>query len=218
MNEAGQLIGKPIHSLDGEIGSVQDLYFDDRTWQVRYLVVDTGKWLSGKRVLLAPEAIVKPWHQQPSIDVKLTTEQILSSPDIDSELPMSRAVEEAMHLHYQWTPYWGTMAPAPPVEDGPETVLAAESLVHEKLQSADELAGFHVVAGDGEVGAVQDLLLDDNLDRFLFLVVEVKGWLFGKKVLVGPSLISKVDWSAFTVQLNANRQALKTAQEYEPAA
>ena len=64
---------------------------------------------------------------------------------------------------------------------------------------------------------MEDLLLDDDLSRILFLVVEVKGWLFEKKVLVGPSLISRVDWATSTVYVNANRQALKSAQEYNPA-
>ena len=64
MNNASLLISKTIDALDGEIGSVHDLYFDDQTWSVRYLVVDTGKWLSGRKVLVSPEAIVKPWHHQ----------------------------------------------------------------------------------------------------------------------------------------------------------
>jgi hypothetical protein len=80
------------------------------------------------------------------------------------------------------------------------------------------LGGYHVEAGDGEVGHVEDVLLDDDLSRILFLVVQVKGLLFGKKVLAGPSLIASVDWATSTVHLNANRQALKNAQEYNPAA
>ena len=73
-------------------------------------------------------------------------------------------------------------------------------------------------AMDGEVRHVEDLLLDDDVSRILFLVVEVKGWLIGKKVLAGPSLFSRVDWATSTVHVNANRQALKSAQEYNPAA
>ena len=229
MNNASLLIGKTIDALDGEIGSVHDLYFDDQTWSVRYLVVDTGKWLPGRKVLVAPEAIVKPWHHQPAIAVKLTTEQIRSSPDIDTAMPVSRVAEELLHRHYQWTPYWDpTIGPIPPVpppppaltveEDRQEAGKTAESLVDVRLRSANELAGYHVEAGGDEVGHVQDLLLDDDLSRILFLVVEVKGWLFGKKVLAGPSMISGVDWAASSVHLNANRQALKSAQEYNPAA
>jgi uncharacterized protein YrrD len=172
MNNASLVIGKAIEAADGEIGSVDDLYFDDQSWSVRYLVVDTGKWLPGRRVVLTPEAIVKPWHHQAAVAVKLTKEQIQSEPDADTA----------------------------------------------KLRSANELADYHVKARDGEVGHVQDLLLDDDLARVLFLVVEVKSWLFGKKVLVGPSMITNVDQETSTVHLNANRQALKSAQEYDPAA
>lgn len=228
MNNASLLIGKTMEALDGEIGSVHDLYFDDQTWSVRYLVVGTGKWLPGKKVLVTPEAIVKPWHHQPSIAVKLTMEQIRSGPDIDTAMPISRVAEELLHRHYQWTPYWDTaIAPIPAIppppavtveEDRVEAGKAAESLVDVRLRSANELGGYHVKAGDGDVGHVQDLLLDDDLSRILFLVVEVKGWLFGKKVLVGPSLVSGVDWATSTVFVSANRQALKSAQEYNPAA
>ena len=229
MNNASQLVGKTIGALDGEIGSVHDLYFDDQTWSVRYLVVDTGKWLPGRKVLMAPEAIVKPWHHQAAIAVELTTEQIRSSPDIDTAMPVSRMAEASLHRHYQWTPYWAsTIVPVPPMprssppltveDDRQEDGTTAESLVNVRLRSANELGGYHVKARDGEVGNVDDLLLDDDLSRILFLVVEVKGWLFGKRVLAGPSLISTVDWSASTVHVSANREALKNAQEYNPAA
>ncbi len=93
----------------------------------------------------------------------------------------------------------------------------AESLVDVRLRSANELGGYHVMARDGEVGHVEDLLLDDDLSRVLFVVVEVKGWLLRKKVLVGPSLISQVDWATSTVHVNANCQALKNGQAYNPA-
>ena len=225
MNNASRLIGKTLDALDGEVGSVYDLYFDDQTWNLRYLVVDTGKWLPGRKALVSSEAIVTPWHHQAAIAVKLTKEQIRSSPDIDLATPISRVAEELLHRHYQWTPYWdSTMVPPMPprahtVEaDRQEVGHAAESPVDLRLRSADELAGYHVQAGDDEIGHVHDLLLDDDLSRILFLVVEMKELFFVKRVLAGPSLISRVDWAISTVHLDANRQALKNAQEYDPAA
>lgn len=228
MNNASRLIGKTIDALDGEIGSVHDLYFDDQTWSVRYLVVDTGRWLPGRKVLLAPQQIVTPWHHRAAIAVKLTMEQIRSSPDIDTAMPVSRLAEGLLHRHHQWAPYWGsTIVPIPPMppppaltveDDRHEAGKTGESLVEVRLRSANELGGYHVKAGDGAVGDVEDLLLDDNVSRILFLVVEVEGWVFGKKVLAGPSLISRVDWATSTVHVTANRQALKSAQEYNPAA
>jgi uncharacterized protein YrrD len=228
MNNASRLIGKTIDALDGEIGHVDDLYFDDQAWSVRYLLVGTGKWLSGRKVLVAPESIVKPWHDQPAIAVNLTTEQIRSSPQVDSAIPVSRSAEELLHEHYQWIPYWDPrivaippMPPSPPalaVEEVRAEGGTTESGVDVRLRSASELGGYHVRARDGEVGTVEDLLVDDDVSHILFLVVEVKGWLFGKKVLAGRSLISRVDWPTSTVHVSANRQALKGAQEYNPAA
>src|SRR5690349_8431200 len=131
MNDAGRLIGKTIDTVDGEIGSVHDLYFDDQTWTVRYLAVDTGKWLPGRKVLVAPEAIVKPWHNQAAIPVNLTMEQIRSSPDIDTAAPLSRMAEELLHRHYQRTPYWDSTAmPRLTVEEDRQTAgTTPESLV-----------------------------------------------------------------------------------------
>lgn len=211
MNSASRLIGKTINSLDGEVGSVHDLYFDDETWSVRYLVVDTGKWLPGRKVLMAPEAIVKPWHHEAAVDVRLTMEQIRSSPEIDTAMPISRAFEESLHRHYQWTPYWDATT-------APIASLPAESAADVRIRGANELGGYRVEARDGDVGQVEDLLLDDEISRILFLVIAVKGWIFGKKVLAGPSLISGVDWATSTVHVSGNRQALRSAQEYDPAA
>src|SRR4051812_48379142 len=186
MNNASKVIGKTIVALDADIGSVHDLYFDDQTLSVRYLIVDTGNWLPGRKVLVAPEAIVKPWHHQVAIAVKLTTEQIRSSPEVDTTMPVSRVAEELLHRHYEWTPYWAsTMVPLPPMppppaltveEDRQEAGKKAESGVDLRLRSVNELGGYRVEASDGMVGHVEDLLLDDDLSRILFLAVEVKGW------------------------------------------
>jgi uncharacterized protein YrrD len=229
MNNASRLVGKTIDALDGEIGSVHDLYFDVQTWSVRYLIVDTGKWLPGRKVLVTPEAIVKPWHHQAAIAVKLTVEQIRSSPDINTTMPISRMGEALLYRHYQWTPYWdSTILPTPPMPPPPsaltvegdrqEAGATADSLVNVRLRSTNELGGYHVTARDGDIGKVDDLLLDDDVSRILFLVVAVKGWFSDKRVLAGPSLISRVDWATSTVHVSANYQALKSAQEYNPAA
>ena len=49
--------GYELDSLDGEIGKVKEFYFDDRHWTIRYLVADTGNWLSGRQVLISPYAL-----------------------------------------------------------------------------------------------------------------------------------------------------------------
>ena len=73
-----------IGAVDGVIGHVKDLYLDDKDWVVRYLVVDTGGWLSDKKVLISPMAIGKPNWAQEVLPVSITKEQVRNSPDVDT--------------------------------------------------------------------------------------------------------------------------------------
>jgi uncharacterized protein YrrD len=211
-------LGKRIDALDGHIGSVRDLFFDEQTWQVRYLVVDTGKWLPGREVLIIPEAIAKPWHETGDLPLNLTKEQIQTSPEIDAEQPMSRATEELLYRHFQWMPYWDMAAAPVPSAPAPDTGSKAESLNEVGLRSANELGGYHVQATDGEVGRLDDFLLHDDCDRILFLVIAVKGLFFGKEVLAAPRLVSRVDRAGSAVCLDATKQSIKSAQEYTKTA
>jgi uncharacterized protein YrrD len=74
------LIGFTMGATDGEIGKVRDFYFDDHSWTIRYLVVETGGWLSGRKVLISPEAVLKENRDKHVFPVNLTMEQIKNSP------------------------------------------------------------------------------------------------------------------------------------------
>ena len=74
------LRGTIIAATDGEIGSVQDLYFDDLRWTVRYLMVDTGAWLPGRQVLISPMAVGGPSWGEGRLPVRLTKQQVENSP------------------------------------------------------------------------------------------------------------------------------------------
>ena len=95
MITAKGLFGRAIDAQDGHIGSLHDLYFDDQVWTVRYLVIDTAKWLPGRKVLILPEATLQPWHGEEALPVKLTKDQIKSSPDIDTAQPISQKLNNS---------------------------------------------------------------------------------------------------------------------------
>ncbi|HEV8675884.1 MAG TPA: PRC-barrel domain-containing protein [Methylomirabilota bacterium] len=95
-----------IGATDGDIGSVYDLYFDDRTWTVRYIVVDTGNWLPGRRVLISPLSVQEPSWSLQRLGVGLTKGQVKDSPDIDTAKPVSRQHEVALAIYYGLAPYW----------------------------------------------------------------------------------------------------------------
>src|SRR5438105_5096052 len=100
------LAGFHLAATDGSIGEVQDCYFDDVHWTVRYLVVDTGGWLSGRKVLISPMAIRGIDIDGEHVIVDLTREQVERSPDIDTHRPVSRQHEIALLQYYGYPSYW----------------------------------------------------------------------------------------------------------------
>jgi len=100
------LYGCKLTAMDGEIGHVKDFYFDDRTWVVRYLVADTGSWLSGRQVLLSLHAFGRWNREEETLQIKLTRQQIVDSPSIDSHLPVSRQYEIEYYKYFGWPVYW----------------------------------------------------------------------------------------------------------------
>src|SRR4029453_5598628 len=105
MRTAGELKGGTIEAMDGDIGSVQDLYFDDRTWTVRYVVVDTGAWVPGRQVPIPPFAFqAVPGASR--LRTSLTKKQIENSPSPDSDRPVNRQREVEFSRYYGY-PYYG---------------------------------------------------------------------------------------------------------------
>src|SRR5688572_14528188 len=101
------LIGFTLGAIDGEIGIIKDFYFDDRTWNVRYLIIETGGWLFGRKVLLSPVELQTPDWQRKVFPVNLTQEQIKNSPDINTDKPVSLRQEIDLRMHYGWADYGG---------------------------------------------------------------------------------------------------------------
>jgi hypothetical protein len=101
-----QLYGGKLHASDGEIGHVKEFYFDDQKWVVRYAVVDTGSWLLGRQVLIAPHAFGMLDQNTAFLLVNLTRQEIEKSPPIESHKPVSRQYEEEYFRYYGWPSYW----------------------------------------------------------------------------------------------------------------
>lgn len=225
---ASSLIGYMISATDGEIGSVQDLLFDDENWTIRWLVVDTGTWLSGRKVLLPPSACVEPLAATRTLEVKVTRQQVKDSPSIDTDAPVSRMQESEVVGYYGWEPYWlaypyaataGMPNPAPPVEPrrtaDTETVGAAEK-GDPHLRSLNEVTGYYVHATDGDIGHVEEFLMDADDWTLRYVVVDTKNWWPGKKTLVSPRSFRDVNWEEATVTTSLTRDRVKNAPEYDP--
>jgi uncharacterized protein YrrD len=213
-----------IHASDGEIGSVEDLYFDDETWAIRYLIVNTGSWLSSKLVLISPIFIKRADWATSQIHITLTRKQIENSPDIDTRRPVSRQYEADYMDYYGSSYYWGSgnmwgsgMYPtALARREFPYTRTDADHLqwADSHLRSCKEVTGYNIEATDGEIGHVQDFIVDQYSWSVRYLEVKTRNWLPGKVVLISPEWIENVQWAGSKVRVGVNRETIKTTQEF----
>jgi uncharacterized protein YrrD len=226
------LKGLTVGALDGEVGSVHDVYFDDKQWTVRYFVVDTGTWLSGRRVLISPMALRQPADVVGDrLQVGLSKAQIENAPSWDTDKPVSRQHEIAYARHYDYPYYWagparwGTawdpftgIVPAPRPDPVEEEIIARErENADEHLHSARDVTGYYVQAKDDDVGHVEDFLVDDHTWAIRYLIVDTRNWLPGRKVLLAPSWIKNVSWDESKVYVDLRRQEVETSPEYHPS-
>jgi hypothetical protein len=227
---ANDLHGYSIHATDGDIGHVDQFYFDDEAWAVRYLVIDTGNWLTGKRVLISPIAVNGIDRDKKTFDAGLTKEQVKNSPDVDTHMPISRRREMEYFNYYGWPYYWyggglwggafypGALnmasaldaesgaRPKPPVEPGDS-----------HLRSTKVVLNYHVEAADGEIGHVEDFIMDDRTWTIRYLVVNTRDWWPGERVLVPPRWIDQLSWAESRVYVGVDRASIKSAPRYEPS-
>lgn len=226
--KSADLNGATIAAKDADIGSVRDLYLDDTSWAIRYLVVDAGGWLSGRSVLISPISISRIEHSG-RIAVTLNREQVRNSPPVDSDRPVSRRYESDYFAYYGFPPYWGgpmlwgmgayPTAPIPPsVETPREAQLAQrERDAHDDdhLRSANEVRGYRVNATDGEIGHIEDLVVDDRDWAVRYLIVDTRNWWPGKKTLVSPAWTQSVSWAQGEIHFKVTRQVIRDSPAYD---
>ena len=213
-----QRYGEKLRATDGEIGHVRDFYFDDKNWTVRYLVADTGGWLSGRLVLISPHALGHLYPQGKVLLVNLTREQIEKSPSIDEHKPVSRQQEEEYHRHYGYPyyaeswPLWG-LAEYPVVVPPPPPTAAEQHGVDSHLRSARVVKGYKVEASDGAIGNLADFMIDGRTWTLREIVVESGHWYSGKQIRIPTEKISRISYDESTVYVDATKAAIAEAAE-----
>ena len=216
-----------VTASDGVIGHVKDVFFDDIRWTIRYLVVDTGKWLSGREVLISPYAVKPLVAVARNIDVRLTRQQVTDSPDVDTHMPVSRQRESEVAAYYGYPSYWGAndlwaMGGYPyfPVALSTEAELAADKVAHDAraasndgaLRSAARVKGYAIHATDGSIGHVSDFIFDDETWAIRYFVVDARDWWpGGESVLIGVHWIDAIDWSEQCVRVKVTRAQVRSS-------
>jgi sporulation protein YlmC with PRC-barrel domain len=230
-----------IRATDGDIGHVKDFYFSDQEWVVRYLVVDTSVWLPNRKVLISPMFISKPNWRDKMLQVSITKNQVKHSPDIDTDKPVSRQEEGSYYRYYDYPYYWGGAelwgenaypyaTPDTQVGRQPERAqhgrgAAGRATLPEPdaepsdrhLRSGKEVIGYHIEATDGEIGHVDDLLVDEDTWAIRYLIVKTSSWWGGHEVLIVPQWITGVSLPDNQVQVSLTRKQVKDAPVYSSA-
>lgn len=213
-----------------DLGKVSSFLFDDDSWTVRYLTVDTGGWLSEQLVIVDPSAVDIAAAAGRDLRLDLTKEQVEASPSIDADAPVSRQKMTDLHEHYGWPMWWaadmqGTVMPPilPPGTSGSESAEESASvLVAERgdsnLRSTAEVMGYQVEAADGSIGHVEDFVVDDEAWVLRYVVVDTRDWLPGKHVLVAVPWIRDIDWSARVVRFDLEKESIEESPPFDPEA
>ncbi len=241
LRSINDLQGREIRATDGEIGSVDQFFFDDETWTIRYLVVDTGHWVPGRQVLVSPIALGTAWVAE-VLNVSLTREQIKNSPGIDTDKPVSREHEAEHRDYYGYPIYWGggglwgggaspagLMTMGYPDRAGVATGYAAaparqpetarkEQQGDPHLRTTQAVIGYYIEAQDGDIGHVEDFLIDDETWAIRYMVIDTVNWWPGKKVVVAPQWIERVRWEESKVYVDLTRESIKGAPEFDAKA
>jgi PRC-barrel domain len=228
-----------IGATDGDIGKVDDLYFEDMSWTVRYIVVDAGSWLVGRQVLISPRAILNVDPVGQRLITNLTKHQVENSPGLDTARPVSRQYETRLYDYYGYPYYWGgpyrwgisadpyspSAAPYPPgasvSRDRPavvEDLAAREQGDESDLRSARAVSGYGIQARDGTLGHVEDYLVDDQAWAIRYLIVDPRNWWPGAHVLVSTEWITAIHWNDSTVEVDLTKEAVRGAPPYDPMA
>jgi uncharacterized protein YrrD len=229
---AKELQGYTIHARDGDLGTVRTFYFDDEEWCIHSMVVDTGSWFSGRHVLLQADVLSQPDRQGQRLSVTLTQEEVRNSPEVPKHTAPSGYDATAMQTYGGSNVYWSTdpfvlhsvaarpasmpIPSAPPVADThprPVDMQGRGSL----LRSTREVIGYYIQATDGQIGHVEDFVIDTTAWHLRYMVVDTRNWWPGKKVLVSPRWIDQVQWDTQQVTVGLSRDHIKNSPEFDPS-
>jgi uncharacterized protein YrrD len=225
--QESDLKGFTLQAVDGELGRIRDLLFDDQHWTVRYLDVNTSKWLLGRRVLISPFSIKGVQQETDRILLSLNKQEVKDSPELADNEPISRQYEHIFHSYFNYPGYWAGYnvwgaAEYPIAVNTTDNAVAMEEYEAQKdaiakshLRSMNEVAGYEIHASDGDIGNVSDFLIDTNSWQIRYILVDTRRWLPGPSTLLSPAWIKDVSWMDKQVSVDVSKEAIKAAPKFE---
>ena len=215
-----------VRATDGPIGRITEIYFDDWSWVIKYLVVDLGHGLS---VLVPPKAIAKLNTNNRVIQLTFTKKQLQQSEPSYMHKPVARQHPIDYSILFGWPPLGGSFA-VHDVGDHPSTLNGPAVSEREKGVSPEEsfrlgndarlrttsvVGKYHIMALDGEIGHVEGFLFDDEALTIRYAVADTRNWWPGKKVLLPTALIICISWAEGNAYVGISRERIVHAPEFD---
>ncbi len=205
--------GYRIVTRDGEIGKVHDFFIDDSRWHLRYIVVETGSWMSRRRVLLSLAELGATRSELSEFHVHLTCEQVSGAPGIDTDKPVSRQQKFLMNVHYGWPNYWSLdgliLSEAIPTLTNRPTRIEGDH--HQR--SFREISSYAIKHGENRLGKVEDFVIDDADWSLTNLVLTGGGWLDSRRIAIPASNFEEASWLKRAIFVDLKGSDLS---KYEP--
>ncbi|MFT6989234.1 MAG: sporulation protein YlmC with PRC-barrel domain [Paraglaciecola sp.] len=238
-----KLSGSTIKATDGDLGQVKDVYFDDKSLTIRFLVVDTHPWYPlSQKVLISPIALLEFSSEDYALTVSLSKDMVRCCPKTEEHETVSREFEKAYSDYFGYGYYWtgegswgeyayptalfhGDILPFDrvefdSVEDGnieDANVVGDITKQTNHLRSANEVEHYGINAIDGKKGYIFDFIWDTYNWTLRYLVIDTRNWFpGGKHVLVSPEQFDTFNWGSKTVTCNIGLEQIKACPEYRP--
>lgn len=215
-----------LQAIDSEVGAIDDLLFDDQTWQIRFLVARLQKMLPwSEKVLINPQYLCQPENQNGIINVNLSEKSIRQCPPLSTNLPVSQCEKERAFKAYRYADYWSaqglgsTVPRSTPLVDDIRQIDDNNSTGEKThLRSCRAVNGYHIHTVDGGIGHVDDFIIDAEQWRCTYLLVNTRNWLSGgQDVLVSLDAVDNISWHKHQVRLTSSSEAIERAPHFDIA-
>ena len=223
------LHGYELRGRDGKLGTIEELYVHQETWQVRYLVVNIGNWLWPQQVWLSPHSIEYVDQEARTAVVPFSRGQIENSLGTHSKEISSCRHEKYSHNYHQSSPDglpiplahadtspYASEASVLPSRLSSDEALVAVPEIFSKIRSTNELTGYAIHVGNEIIGHVETFVVDTLYWIIRYVIVDIGNWLSGRRVLIAPMWISEICSAEAGMYLDLTKEQVETSPEYTP--
>jgi hypothetical protein len=228
LRSAKELLGYELMTREGQAGYVYDLYFDNKVWAIRYLVVDLGELSPGRKVLISPDTLGPLEWEAEWLPVNLTLAQLAQQPDMGTVKPAGCCQALDVSEDHSWMIVRPDYIPANRQNGSRDSGSCLEKTIAKQtepevenanfqLRSLVEVLGYPIQATDGESGHLEDFVLDDRFWTIRHVVVETQHAYPCKQVCLIPQWIKTMGCRETKIQVNLSRQTIESCPEYFPS-